>query len=60
MAATRRHFCVGKAHTAHYFVVTDRNSSEAADAPDLTFIRKVARGWPRDADDRYNWFVEVR
>ena len=59
VAATRRHFCIGRAYAAHYFVFTDRNASEAADRPDLTFIRKVPQGWPRDSDDRYSWFVEV-
>ena len=58
--ATRRHFCVSRPHTAHYFVFTDRNASAAPDRPDVTFIRKVPQGWPRDSDDRYAWFVEVR
>ena len=58
--ATRRHFCLGKPYSAHYFVFTDRDASAAADRPDLTFIRKVPQGWPRGSDDRYTWFVEVR
>ena len=58
--ATRRHFCAGRPYSAHYFVFTDRDASAAADAPDLTFVRKVPQGWPRDSDDRYSWFIEVR
>ena len=59
VAATRQHFCPSKPYEAHYFVFTDRNASAAPSSADVTFIRKVPQGWPRDSDDRYTWFIEV-